>query len=78
MELGLLKIPKPEMEKFSFIHDIQTKLYIQYSNLVEKTELGKKVLEILNADQRVKNLENTMISKGSSASRFEVKNLAMW
>lgn len=78
MELGHLNIPKPELERFSFTHDIQTRLYLQYSGLIESTDIGKRVLSLLESDPRVMNLEGHMISKGSSASRFEPKVLAMW
>ena len=78
MELGHLNIPKPEIERFSFVHDIQTRLYLQYSNLIENTEIGRRVLSKLESDSRVKELDGQMISNGSGASRFEPKILAMW
>lgn len=78
MELGHLNIPKPELERFSFTHDIQTRLYLQYSGLIESTDIGKQVLSAIESDPRVMGLEGHMISKGSSASRFEPKVLAMW
>jgi len=78
MELGHLNIPKPELERFSFTHDIQTRLYLQYSGLIESTDIGKRVLSALESDPRVINLKGHIISKGSSALRFEPKVLAMW
>jgi len=78
MALGHLNIPKPELERFSFTHDIQTRLYLQYSGLIESADIGKRVLSALESDPRVINLKDHMISKGSSASRFEPKLLAMW
>lgn len=78
MELGHLNIPKPELERFSFTHDIQTRLYLQYSGLIENTDIGKLVLSELESDPRIRRLEGHMISKGFSASRFEPKVLAMW
>lgn len=78
MEIGHLNIPKPELERFSFTHDIQTRLYLQYSEIIESTDIGKQVLNALESDPRIIELEGHMISKGSSASRFETKVLAMW
>lgn len=78
MKLGHLNLPKPEIERFSFVHDIQTRLYLQYSSLIESTEIGKQVLSALEADPRVRGLDGKMISKGSSASGFEPRVLAMW
>lgn len=49
-----------------------------FSELIDKTPDGQKVLQALSADTRVQGLVNTMISKGSSAARFEIKDLAMW
>ena len=78
MNLGHLNIAKPELERFSTSLDIQTRLYLQYSKLIEDSEIGKQLLADLESDERVKAMEGTMISKGSSASRFEPKVLAMW
>ena len=78
MNIGHLNIPKPEMEKVAFVHDIQTRLYLQYSKLLENEGYGKKILKVFEEDQRVKALEGHMISSGSGASRFETKTLAMW
>ncbi len=78
MKLGHLNIPKPELEKFSFTHNIQTRLYLQYSGFIENTDIGKQVLSALESDPRVMSLDGHMISKGSNASRFEPKVLAMW
>ena len=78
MDTGHLNIPKPEMDRVAFVHDIQTKLYLQYSRLIENNGPGAKVLKALEADPRVQALEGSMISRGSSASRFETKVLAMW
>jgi len=78
MNLGHLNIPKPKMENVSFVHDIQTQLYLQYSRLIEIGTPGSSVLKALEEDPRVRSLEGSMISKGSSASRFEIRTLAMW
>lgn len=78
MDIGHLNIPKPEMEKVAFVHDIQTRLYLQYSRLIENEGPGAKVLKALEEDPRVQALNGHMISRGSSASRFEIKTLAMW
>ncbi|TGL73148.1 HEPN domain-containing protein [Leptospira levettii] len=78
MELGHLKIPKPEMERFNFVHDIATKLSLVYSPIVDNSEIGQNILNQLSLDKRVIALENHMIMKGNSGSRFEIKNLVMW
>ena len=54
------------------------RLYLQYSELIESTDIGKNVLSALESDHRVSRLEGHMISRGSGASRFEPKVLAMW
>ncbi|MFJ5538986.1 hypothetical protein [Vreelandella titanicae] len=78
LELGHLNIPKPELERFSFTHDIQTRLYLQYSEIIERTDIGKQAFSKIESDPRVIGLEGHMISKGSSASIFEPTVLAMW
>lgn len=78
MDIGRLNIPKPETERVAFVHDIQTRLYLQYSRLIEDGGPGASVLEALENDQRVKALNGSMISRGSSASSFETETLAMW
>lgn len=78
MEIGHLNIPKPEIDRIAFVHDIQTRLYLQYSRLIEKEDIGTQVLEMLRADPRVQALDGKMISNGSGAVRFEPKILAMW
>jgi len=78
MEIGHLNIPKPVLDKVSFEYDIQTRLHLQYSKLIENTDIGNQVLEILGSDPRVQALDGKMISSGISAVRFELKTLAMW
>ncbi len=78
MEIGFLGIPKLEINVFSSEHNVQTRLYMQYSKLVENQEMGGQVLETLQADPRVQSLDGHMLSIGSSASRFETKTLAAW
>ena len=78
MKIGHLNIPKPEIDKFAFVHDIQTQLYLQYSRLVENEAVGTQILSMLRDDPRVQALDGKMISSGSGASRFEIKTLAMW
>ena len=78
MQHGKLQIPKLNIEPFSFVHDFQTRLFLQYINIVDKTEVGNKVTEMLSNDSRVKILEGKMISRGSGCQAFEVKTLAMW
>src|SRR5436190_1687410 len=78
MQLGELQIPKIDIEPFAFIHDFQTRLFVQYSEIVEKTDAGRQVTATLRSDPRVISLEGRMISRGSGAQRFEVQTLAMW
>lgn len=78
MDTGHLNIPKPEMDRVAFVHDIQTKLYLQYSRLIENDGPGAGALKALEADPRVQALEGSMVSTGTGASRFETKVLAMW
>lgn len=77
MNIGHLNLPKLELDQFSFAHDIQTRLYLQYSKLIEGN-VGPQLLKALESDQRVKALEGKMLSRGSSASGFNIKTLAMW
>jgi len=78
MEIGHLNIPKPEIDRVAFVHDIQTRLYLQYSRLIENEDIGTQVLAMLGDDPRVQALDGKMISNGSGAVRFELKTLAMW
>lgn len=78
LKLGEIRIPQIELEKFLFIHDYQTKLFVQFSELIDKTDTGGKILQILSNDPRVKSLSGKMIANGSGAGRFEIKTLAMW
>ena len=78
MSKGKLQIPKLSIEPFSFVHDFQTRLFLQYFDIVEKTDLGRTLLETLGNDPRVKALEGKMISHGSGAQIFDVEILTMW
>jgi len=78
LKIGQLRIPKIELETFPFVHDYQTKLFIQFSKLIDETDVGKKIVQILLKDPRVKYLSGKMIACGSGAERFEIKKLAMW
>ena len=78
MHIGKINIPKIEIEPFAFNHDYQTKIYLQYANIVEKEEIGRLVVESLNQDSRVLTLIGKSISRGINAQIFEVKRLAMW
>lgn len=60
------------------VNDIQTRLYMMYTKLVEETEVGSRVLAMLNEDPRVQALAGKMISHGGGASAFETRILAMW
>jgi hypothetical protein len=78
METGHLNIPKLELDRVAFVHDIQTRLYLLYSKLIENEDIGTQVLAMLGDDPRVQALDGKMISRGSGAVRFELKTLAMW
>lgn len=78
MQLGDLNIPKIEIESFSFIHNFETRVYVQFADLVEKTEVGRAVVKALTEDPRVIALTGKMITCGGGARRFEIKTLAMW
>lgn len=78
MNIGHLNIPKPEMESFLFVHDLRTKLYLQYSRLIENDGPGAQVLKNLEQDHRVQALDKYLIRSGSSFGTFEPKELAMW
>lgn len=69
---------KPRIDQFSHAQDIQTRAFVEYSRLIETTDVGKKALEEIEADARAQNLNGRMISTGNGASRFEPKTLAMW
>jgi len=73
-----LKIPKINLEQFSFIPDFQTRVFVQYADIVEKTDVGRKAVQMLSEDPRVISLNGKMISHGSGAQMFEIKTLAMW
>jgi hypothetical protein len=77
MELGNLNIPKLELEKISFMPNIQMRLQSIYSKLIE-SPIGKEVFNKIKSDQRVKVLTGQMISTGSCALSFDPKALAMW
>lgn len=78
MNIGYLNFDKPELDKFTYNMDIQTKLFLQYSELVENHELGKKLLLQLESDPRAVALNGHMISAGNGAVRFDSKLLTMW
>ena len=40
MKTGHLNIPEPEIDRVSFVHDIQTRLYLQHSKLIENESIG--------------------------------------
>jgi hypothetical protein len=78
MKLGELNLPEIELERFIFIHNYQTKLFVQYAEIIEKTEIGRRIVEILSDDPRVQELPGKLISHGSGAQLFEIKTLGMW
>ncbi len=78
MQVGELNIPKIEIEPFSFVHDFHTRIYDQYAEMLEKTELGKSIVKTLSEDPRVIALEDKMLSRGDGAARFAITTLAIW
>lgn len=78
MRLGELNLPEIELERLVFIHDYQTKLFVQYAEIIEKTEIGRNIVKILSSDPRVEELAGKLISHGSGVQQFEVKTLGMW
>lgn len=78
MKLGELNLPEIELERFIFIHNYQTKLVVQYAEIIENKEIGRKIVEILSDDPRVQELSGKLISNGRGAQLFEIKTLAMW
>src|SRR4028118_768568 len=78
MKLGELNLPEIELERFIFIHNYQTKLFVQYAEIIENTEIGTRIVEILSDDPRVQELSGNLISHGSGAQLFEIKTLGMW
>lgn len=77
MDLGALNLPKSEIERFAFVQNFQTRLYLQYAGLL-KTDLGRRVMEELRKDPRVQGLEGKMLSRGSGAHLFQDETLGMW
>jgi hypothetical protein len=78
MKLGELNLPEIELERFIFIHNYQTKLFVHYAEIIENTEIGRNIVEILSSDPRVQELSGKLISFGSGAQLFEIKTLGMW
>jgi hypothetical protein len=79
MDIDDLRIPEVEsIESFAPNLDYETRLYLLYSNIVEKTKLGQELIIALTNDQRVNDLSGNLISKGNFAQIFDVKALAMW
>lgn len=56
MNIGRLNIPKPDMGNVAFVHDIQARLYLHYSRLLENEGPGAIVLKALEKDPRVQAL----------------------
>jgi hypothetical protein len=78
MPFGKLNIQSLEIEPFAFIPDFQTRVFVQYANIVEKSEIGRSVVEMLDFDPRVIALKGKLISRGNGAQTLEVQTLAMW
>ena len=78
MQVGELNIQKIEIDPLAFVHDFQSRIYDQYAEMLEKTELGKSIVKTLSEDPRVIDLRDKMLSRGSGAQRFEITTLAMW
>ncbi|RPJ23697.1 MAG: hypothetical protein EHM33_20150 [Chloroflexi bacterium] len=78
MPFDELKIPKINVEPFAFIDDFQTRLFVQYADIIEKTDDGRSVVRWLSEDPRVTALNGKLISHGSGAQAFHIRALAMW
>jgi hypothetical protein len=78
MEIGRLQIPRPKIDEVDLVNDRITQLYLWYSRLIEREDVGTQVLTALKEDPRVQALDGYMISYGNNATRFEIETLAMW
>lgn len=76
--VGMLGLPRVELEAMSFHHSFQIRSYLLHSEFLKNTDVGKGVVQRLASDRRVQALENQMLSLGNSAARFEVDTLAVW
>lgn len=78
MQPGKLQIPRLAIDPFAFVHDLQTRLFLQYIEIVDKTKDGKRLAETIGNDPRVQDLEGKMISHGYGAELFDKRKLTMW
>jgi hypothetical protein len=79
IDLSGLNIPKIEIEPFLFFRtDYQTRHYMTYSAIIEKTQQGSSLLKQLTEDPRVSTLRDKQISRGNGTQLFDVQTLAMW
>jgi hypothetical protein len=78
MQFDELKIPKINVEHFEFIDDFQTRVLVQYADIIEKTDDGRSVVRWLSEDPRVAALNGKMISYGNGANLFHIRALVMW
>lgn len=74
MDFPPINIPKPEFSVHPFPTDMRTLYYHQ----VLTTEVGAQIMAVLESDQRVQALQNTMLSLGNTAFGFSVNALAAW
>jgi len=66
-----------DAESYPRLDSLGIRAWRAFGPLLEN-EAGTKFLQQLSSDVRVSNLEGKMISGGTNAARFEIKNLAMW
>jgi hypothetical protein len=78
MTLGRLNIERIQIDPSQLIRDFQVRLYLQFADIVENTDCGRSVVEMLSGDSRVAALEGKMVSRGSGADMFAINTLAMW
>ena len=78
MQFEQLNIPKPEMSKVAYVHDIETELFFYYLRLIENFSPASKVKKELEEDPRVQALNGKLISSGNHSSVFQVQTLAIW
>jgi len=79
MKFGELKIPHINVMEFpQEQNDFHTKLFIQYMDILKKTDLGKHVLNLLSNDKRVQSLVGTNIIQAQSSMPFDIERLGCW
>lgn len=76
--IGQLGLPEIELEAMNFQHSFQTRSFLVHLQFLKSTDFGRDLLKRLSDDPRVIALDGQMVSRGSSAGKFEVETLAVW